>query len=250
MYVRLAFGVAAHLEPEILIVDEVLAVGDAEFQKKALGKMKDVSGREGRTVLFVSHNMAAVQNLSNRAIYLKNGSVEYSNDTRKTIDFYLRDVTRNAAKKLNEINERRGNGKLKFVDITGINSKNEIANIFLCGEKILFKINFKTFSNRVKIKGRVDIGVNDQKDTRVAWLSTSMFDDYLNVHEDGITFEVTKFSLIPGAYTLNIYSEIDAEVSDWLENVYSFEIAESDFYSTGRRIPTGQGYVFLDYKVH
>jgi lipopolysaccharide transport system ATP-binding protein len=73
MYVRLAFGVAAHLEPEILIIDEVLAVGDAEFQKKALGKMKDVSRNEGRTVLFVSHNMEAVQNLCNKAILLKDG---------------------------------------------------------------------------------------------------------------------------------------------------------------------------------
>ncbi len=76
MYVRLAFGVAAHLEPEILIVDEVLAVGDAEFQKKALGKMKDVSGKDGRTVLFVSHNMAAMQNLCNSVILLKNGELK------------------------------------------------------------------------------------------------------------------------------------------------------------------------------
>ena len=76
MYVRLAFGVAAHLEPEILIVDEVLAVGDAEFQKKALGKMKDISEGQGRTVLFVSHNMASLQNLCNEAVLLVNGYVD------------------------------------------------------------------------------------------------------------------------------------------------------------------------------
>src|SRR5438046_6088822 len=75
MDVRLAFGVAAHLEPEILIVDEVLAVGDAEFQKKALGKMKDVSDKEHRTVIFVSHNMAAVQKLCSHGIFLKNGLI-------------------------------------------------------------------------------------------------------------------------------------------------------------------------------
>jgi len=74
MYVRLAFAVAAHLDPEILIVDEVLAVGDAEFQKKCLGKMKDVAGA-GRTVILVSHNMAAIQNLCERAIYLKSGKI-------------------------------------------------------------------------------------------------------------------------------------------------------------------------------
>ncbi len=76
MYVRLAFGVAAHLEPEILIVDEVLAVGDAEFQKKCLGKMKDVSGKDGRTVLFVSHNMTAMNSLCDTVIYMRNGKVQ------------------------------------------------------------------------------------------------------------------------------------------------------------------------------
>lgn len=88
MYVRLAFSVAAHLEPEILIVDEVLAVGDAEFQKKCLGKMKDVSGN-GRTVLFVSHNMSAVNSLCTRCVYLKNGTVYSIGDTAKIVETYL-----------------------------------------------------------------------------------------------------------------------------------------------------------------
>lgn len=89
MYVRLAFAVAAHLEPEILIVDEVLAVGDAEFQKKCLGKMKDVSG-QGRTVLFVSHNMEAIKNLTKNAIVLKNGGLIYNGDTNSAVNQYLR----------------------------------------------------------------------------------------------------------------------------------------------------------------
>jgi len=89
MYVRLAFAVAAHLDPEILIVDEVLAVGDAEFQKKCLGKMKDVSEREGRTVLFVSHNMQAVQNLCSRAILLQSGRIVSTGEPRQVIAHYL-----------------------------------------------------------------------------------------------------------------------------------------------------------------
>jgi lipopolysaccharide transport system ATP-binding protein len=89
MYVRLAFAVAAHLEPEILIVDEVLAVGDAEFQKKCLGKMKDVAG-QGRTVLFVSHNMEAVKNLTQNAVVLKNGELIYDGDTASAVNQYLR----------------------------------------------------------------------------------------------------------------------------------------------------------------
>jgi lipopolysaccharide transport system ATP-binding protein len=89
MYVRLAFAVAAHLEPEILIVDEVLAVGDAQFQKKCLGKMQDVSEREGRTVLFVSHNMAAVSTLTKRVVLLKQGRVEYIGPSREGINLYM-----------------------------------------------------------------------------------------------------------------------------------------------------------------
>jgi lipopolysaccharide transport system ATP-binding protein len=88
MYVRLAFAVAAHLEPEILVVDEVLAVGDAQFQKKCLGKMEDVSKNEGRTVLFVSHNMSAITNLCNRGILLNNGLVELEGDISKLVNNY------------------------------------------------------------------------------------------------------------------------------------------------------------------
>lgn len=115
MYVRLAFGVAAHLEPEILIVDEVLAVGDAEFQKKALGKMKDVSGKEGRTVLFVSHNMEAVQNLCNSAILLKDGMVIHQGDTADVIGRYLSNYTNSRNIVQYELNEAPGNANIKLL---------------------------------------------------------------------------------------------------------------------------------------
>ena len=89
MTVRLGFSIAAHLEPEILVVDEVLAVGDAEFQKKAIGKMQDVSKGEGRTVLFVSHNMASIKQLCSRGVLLKNGSVEYTGNINETVAYYI-----------------------------------------------------------------------------------------------------------------------------------------------------------------
>ena len=98
MMVRLGFAIAAHLEPEILVVDEVLAVGDAEFQKKAIGKMQDVSKGEGRTVLFVSHNMAAVRSLCSRGIMLKNGSINFSGKIYDTINHYLKDDDSNQVK--------------------------------------------------------------------------------------------------------------------------------------------------------
>lgn len=113
MYVRLAFAVAAHLEPEILIVDEVLAVGDAEFQKKCLGKMKDVSG-QGRTVLFVSHNMEAVKNLTKTAIVMKNGGLIYSGDTNSAINQYLRNTDLKTNILFENIEEAIGNEFVKI----------------------------------------------------------------------------------------------------------------------------------------
>ena len=115
MYVRLAFAVAAHLESEILIVDEVLAVGDAEFQKKCLGKMGDVSKGEGRTVLFVSHNMASVQNLCQKAIVLNHGMVEFSGDCETGIQRYLQQNI--STTDFRNLPGRRGKGPVRISGI-------------------------------------------------------------------------------------------------------------------------------------
>ena len=109
MTVRLGFAVAAFMEPEILVVDEVLAVGDAEFQKKAIGKMQDVSRGEGRTVLFVSHNMAAVRSLCNRGVVLNNGLMEFSGSTEETVDHYLNLSTQVEAKLIKDSIGKRKN---------------------------------------------------------------------------------------------------------------------------------------------
>jgi ABC-type polysaccharide/polyol phosphate transport system ATPase subunit len=122
MYVRLAFAVAAHLEPEILIVDEVLAVGDAEFQKKCLGKMKDVSG-QGRTVLFVSHNMAAVKELCTKGLLLKNGIVTKIGTTGEVLREYLTTpINISTGNYLNDYLTRRGSGDVRFSEIKINNS--------------------------------------------------------------------------------------------------------------------------------
>ncbi len=119
MYVRLAFAVAAHLEPEILIVDEVLAVGDAEFQKKCLGKMEDVSKNEGRTILFVSHNVPAVRHLTEKIIYLKNGKVEGIGSTPVMLEKYMED---NISQVLNDkdTSHYRRKDRNELASITGV----------------------------------------------------------------------------------------------------------------------------------
>jgi len=107
MYVRLAFAVAAHLEPEILIVDEVLAVGDAEFQKRCLRRMREVSGKDGRTVLFVSHNLAAIEALTHRAVLLRDGAIQFLGPTRACLETYLQGTADRRARVSSRLTERR-----------------------------------------------------------------------------------------------------------------------------------------------
>ncbi len=120
MYVRLAFAVAAHLEPEILIVDEVLAVGDADFQKKCLGKMKDVSSNQGRTVLFVSHNMTAVKNLCNRGIFLRQGQILQSGTADEVVAYYQSHEFNDSFVQTWEYETAPGNDKIKAKSVKAI----------------------------------------------------------------------------------------------------------------------------------
>src|SRR6266496_2774252 len=117
MYVRLAFAVAAHLEPEILVVDEVLAVGDAEFQKKCLGKMAQVSRGEGRTVLFVSHNLAAIEALCSSGILLAEGRLVTRGDTKAMVRTYLHRLSQPDQSPLEARRDREGSGVLRFVSV-------------------------------------------------------------------------------------------------------------------------------------
>jgi lipopolysaccharide transport system ATP-binding protein len=165
MYVRLAFAVAAHLEPEILIVDEVLAVGDAQFQKKCLGKMEDVSKNQGRTVLFVSHNMGVVAQLCNTAILLNKGRIESSGSVTRIIDKYI--SNNNDADNLYLVQDDKRVGKKNyFTRIFTINNRNESLSDFSFDENITLKFDFviTEMINNLQI----GIGLQDKFQNRVS----------------------------------------------------------------------------------
>lgn len=162
MMVRLGFSVAAHLEPEILVVDEVLAVGDAEFQKKAIGKMQDVSRGEGRTVLFVSHNMAAVKSLCKNGIVLNNGSIVFSGTSDDAIDFYLQGNSQHEAggKIVDEIKLDNEYVTIKRIQINGTENVQSIIEsnqeyMDLCIEGVAKQ----PFSGNIKMKFKTKDGV-------------------------------------------------------------------------------------------
>lgn len=138
MYVRLAFSVAAHLEPDILLVDEVLAVGDAEFQKKCLGKMEEVTHKDGRTILFVSHNMGAIQNLCKKTILLEKGKIKMYGETLKVIDFYLNKGELNSVSEFKVDRHKDAQvSKISMLDKSGASSAR-----FPVSEPFSIKINY------------------------------------------------------------------------------------------------------------
>jgi len=247
MTVRLAFAVAAFLEPDILIVDEVLAVGDAEFQKKAIGKMKDIStGDNGRTVLFVSHNMAAVENLCKKSILLQNGRVVMTGETNDVISHYL-STQNHQLEKLSDIKDRQGNGVLKFTDglLTGIDTNNQLIETF---KDFKIELDYQMTIEKV-LSYRIDIGINNYLGDRVAWISTDTLPENFDIQKNKISFLISKLPLAPGDYTCNIFCEINNEIADWLNEVLPFTIAEKDYYNSGKVVPSNQGSILLDYKI-
>ena len=243
MYVRLAFAVAAHLESEILIVDEVLAVGDAEFQKKCLGKMNDVSKGEGRTVLFVSHNMAAVQNLCFKGLLLENGIIKKTGAINDVLAEYLVS-TKIENVKLSENTNRKGNGFLKFTDGFFISDNDNNIETF---KDLKIKLNFElNFPSKI-IQSRIDIGINNFMGDRVAWLSSNVVISEFSVFSNSIEFLIKDLPLAPGDYTLNLFSEINNEIADWLTEVMPFTIIEKDYYKTGKLTLKNQGNILLNF---
>jgi len=143
MMVRLGFAVAAHLDPEILIVDEVLAVGDAEFQKKAIGKMQDVSKGEGRTVLFVSHNMASVKSLCQSGVVMHNGSIVYSGNIKDAVDYYVGEGGSSANQYYEDLSRAPGNDviRIKSFEINALNGQHNID----IESGIMFRLSFMCY---------------------------------------------------------------------------------------------------------
>lgn len=143
MYVRLAFSVAAHMEPDILLVDEVLAVGDAEFQKKCLGKMEEVTKKQGRTILFVSHNMAAIQNLCKKCILLEKGRIKAVGDTEDIVNLYLHNSESEATEKHWEGDKRPGNDVVRLSHVRLIDEKKETASFVYSNKKFGLEISYE-----------------------------------------------------------------------------------------------------------
>jgi len=230
MYVRLAFSVAAHLEPEILIIDEVLAVGDAEFQKKCLGKMEEV-GKEGRTVLFVSHNVATITQLCTKAIYMVKGKIDCIGGVNSVVSKYLMtDVKSNGSIKLISENRQMPKKPLFFRELKIINRENN------CSSEIDVRYSFTIsliYEVTIPLKN-VELSIRIETDEGVSVLTThqsncdveAFSSRNIGIHEALI--EIPPMFLAPGNYVITIIAhEPMVQFYDLHEHILTFNINET-----------------------
>jgi lipopolysaccharide transport system ATP-binding protein len=249
MYVRLAFAVAAHLEPDILIVDEVLAVGDSAFQKKCIGKMNDVSTKEGRTILFVSHNMAALQNLCNKAIVLNKGKVVLPlTASDSAIKYYLNDVKSNAQFNLDERTDRQGEGKIKLRQVEFLDAESNVQQSLISGQSVKMKINYTCYDNINPENVTVAIAISGDDGVLYSVLgnefSSAAFD---SISQAGsFICSIKKFPLLQGNYLLNVSVSQNGIVQDWVQEAVNLEVENGDFYGTGKIVPTTHRSVLVE----
>jgi lipopolysaccharide transport system ATP-binding protein len=242
MYVRLAFAIAAHLEPDILIVDEVLAVGDAAFQKKCLGKMNEVSIKEGRTILFVSHHMASIQSLCNKAIVLKKGMIDFP---LSNIDFclkhYLKDVVAQSKMQLAERTDRDGEGAFRFKNIILKDKEGTILNAAQTGSDLIMEIEFDLKKDSLSNLSLALTIYNDEGREMFTLANHISKAPFEKVNKGNvIQCLVKKNPLTSGSYLCNIIAYKDGIVQDYIQEAYNLEVEEGDFFGTGKIVSTTQ----------
>jgi ABC-type polysaccharide/polyol phosphate transport system ATPase subunit len=248
MTVRLAFAVAAFLEPEILVVDEVLAVGDAEFQKKAIGKMQDISREGGRTVLFVSHNMAAVKSLCTRGIVLENGCVKFDGTTENALEVYANVAHgRESEVIFNDKTKRKGNGKIQFLSAHLSNECGVSTNEFSIGSDI--NITFKILNHQEEKKSEVAIQIKTLDDMPIFHIMPrdSNFELVHENKEESFQLSIKDIRLYPGTYSVNFISTNTTghEIFDNIENSLFIDVIDGGKY-TVRNLPRVAGLFFLN----
>lgn len=227
MRVRLGFAVAAHLEPEVLLIDEVLAVGDAEFQKKCLGKMSEVA-TEGRTVLFVSHNMAAVQSLCNRGIYLQHGKVLVDGSINDAVATYLKMIEDRTQEDLSLRNDRSGRGGMRLVGVDITDQSEMSAMTLITGQPAKFVFHLNQIPTGMVLE-YVDFTIYDLQGRPVAYFNSGDTGDK-DMHDASlgtlVVCAVDELLLIPGRYRINVGIAGNGDLQDHVEGAAFFNVEE------------------------
>ncbi len=250
MTVRLGFAVAAFLEPEILVVDEVLAVGDAEFQKKAIGKMQDVSRGEGRTVLFVSHNMTAVKNLCKSGVLLENGTVKFIGGIEQTINKYLAINPDMFGLTIQERKDRLGDGKIRVNNIILRNEDGKQIEEVFTGRYLRIEFHLDVKEKNDLSKMIVACSLTDLYDNNVVlWASDEMPHDFSKINDGSFSIEIPHLNLRPNLYYLYFQISLNdttrENFCDTMHNAVQINIIPDSFYPDGPVLSSIRGHQSL-----
>ncbi|MGO9465976.1 MAG: ABC transporter ATP-binding protein [Isosphaeraceae bacterium] len=242
MYVRLAFAVAAHLEPEILIVDEVLAVGDVEFQRKCIDKLREVASGGGRTVLFVSHHLASVLSLCTRAVELRTGRVVADGSPAEVVEGYLAALKSYSTPDLALRTDRKGTGRVRMTRVT-VSAEGQGSLTPGCVARIEIEMDRQCHELMVAftIYNAMGHGIAHFRTTE--WSRRDGFADG-NV----AVCEVEGLNLVPGRYYMNASVFSDGEMTDWVEMVAQFEVHEGLVNDRPIRAVTQIASAFFDHR--
>jgi lipopolysaccharide transport system ATP-binding protein len=246
MKVRLGFAVAAHLEPEILVVDEVLAVGDAEFQKKAIGKMQDVSKGEGRTVLFVSHNMASIQQLCKSVVILGDGTINFRGNTNEGVEKYIISNLKSSTKSFKDRNHRSGNGNIVIEDLLIESEKNNILELVPSGSCI--SLTTKLFSLKELTDVALRLLFTDIKG-QTLFLCNNRYSSGNFILKNGLSkikCTIPKLPLPEGIYYIHITAYSINGIEDEVEYARELKVITGDFFNTGKTPHLKEG-IYVDH---
>ncbi len=246
MYVRLAFSVSAHLDSDILLLDEVLGVGDLEFKKKSLQKLHETV-RDGRTIIMVSHQLDILQSLCTKGIYLEAGQIKATGPINEVIDLYLKSHTDVFQFNIADRKDREGTGVAKIKTLEFINASGETLPHIISGQLVIIRIHLdsqRAILNNVEIR----LDIFDQMGQQWFVLSNNVSDGMISQCNGTAAFEcvIPKFPLAEGSYYLSASLNVEKQRSDAVQNALRFDVVPGVFYPTGRTPDSSKG-VLVDY---
>jgi lipopolysaccharide transport system ATP-binding protein len=229
-----------------------LAVGDVDFQKKCLGKMQDVASNQGRTVLFVSHNMAAVESMCDCAILLERGSCITKGDTNRIVQDYLREMSRVATTPLEQRLDREGSGEIRFISMVSEGPGNSPVSAFRCGDEAILHFVMENRTGRNLQKVRIAFKIFDEGGYCVGQLDSWLLGQdawEISPGRTSVRIVIPRMTLTPGRYRISAWAGLNGSDADWILDAGLFDVEEGDYYGTGRLPTTGRVAFLMDHQI-
>jgi lipopolysaccharide transport system ATP-binding protein len=249
MTVRLGFAVAAHLDPDILIVDEVLAVGDLRFQNQCIKQMQKIAN-SGKTVLFVSHQMTTIENLCKTTLLLDKGNIIFSGKTSDVISAYRSNMGNSNCVSLKERTKRDGNGNCKLIGFEILNETDQVCDSLFCGKSATIRMTFEVY-NKLIDPMSLSLGISTPNQTRIAHLCMKTFGIKIEAPSQNtfdILLKLPKVELNQGNYFVTTFLDDESgKIIDWVSEAFELKVLQSDFYGTGMIPSTDKSIILMEH---